>query len=113
MIAVIKGSNTLLPRPTYNSDGTVLAPSTLTSCSCELRQKGVVMRTLVLGTDDELRINDDDTGLLLELTTEITAALDAGRLTERYRLEIPNAAYEAQPDEEIPKVDVQQVIITE
>lgn len=66
-----------------------------------------------MGADQELRPNDSDTGLILELTTEITSELRGGGLTERYKVEIEDEEYVAQPDEDIKQVDVNQIVIRE
>lgn len=110
---VLKGSNVLLSRPTFQADGTVLPPSTFRDCSCELVQKGSVVRTLVMGTDDELRANGDDTGLVLELTSAITDALSRGSLTERYKISIDDSEYVAEPDLDIKQIEITEVQIAE
>lgn len=109
---VQRGTNVLLSRPLFQSDGvTPILVTSLSACQCALVQKRGTVRTLVLGTDDELRADDAGTGLILELTSAITNELRAGPLTERYKIEFEDLEYIAEPDESIKEVDVQQILI--
>jgi hypothetical protein len=109
---IYKGANKILERPLMQSDGTTPLPvSSILAAQVELMQGGKVKRTLVFGTDEEIRAGDDGESLVLELTSEITAALAAGALTERYKIEIVDTDFEAEPDKAIDKIDVQDVTI--
>lgn len=110
-----KGANLVLERPLFESDGvTSIAPSDLTLCECELWLGDRRVKKFVLGTDDELRANQADTGLLLELTSALSATLAKGRLVERYRLGVASASHTAEePNQSIHVIRVEDVLVME
>lgn len=96
MPRVYQGASLLITRTLQQSDGSALAPSAIAGLAVELVQRGVVKATLTLGTDPEFRANDDDDGIELEYTNEITAALDEGLVTERYTGTVPAPTHTAE-----------------
>lgn len=109
---IIRGANVLLSRPLFQADGvTTLSANALTVCTCDLYQAGKVVKTLVRGTDPELRSGGDGVSLVLELTTALTALLKKGPLTEVYKLGVNDAAFTAEPGKSIPKLSISQVVI--
>lgn len=112
LVTVYQGANALLSRPLFQADGiTPLPAASLVVCECDLLQLGKVVRTLVKGTDSELRASGDGNGIELELTSAITAALKRGQVTERYRLGLADGTYTAEPGKSLKKLLVTQIVI--
>lgn len=80
MPQVIKlGTNALIERDLLQADGTTpLNYSALTYAAVQLWQGDTLVKTLVAGTDPELRQGSTGTKILLELTEAIRAQLSSG-----------------------------------
>jgi hypothetical protein len=113
LVPVIRGANVLLTRPLFQADGVTPLPcGSLVVCQVDLYLAGKKVKTLVRGTDPELRNGSDAKSLNLELTSAITSVLkQKGELTEVYTLGVAAAEYVAEPGKALPKIAITQVVI--
>lgn len=104
MPVVIKGSNLILNRKLFRADGVTPIPVTaLASYSVQLYQGDV------LKGSPQLIPGADGVSLDLDLSAEITAALEGGYVKERYTIEIADDRYV--DGDEIAKFDLVEVFI--
>lgn len=89
------GENRVVSRSLKQADGTTaLLVSSLTYAAVELRQGTTSVKTLVLGTDAELRQGSGSSVLDVELTAAITALLSPNvNLTFRWKLKVADSSF--------------------
>jgi hypothetical protein len=100
-----KGENRLITLPLLLENGiTPLLVSTLTHASVQLYQGATLVGTYTMGTDTELRAGEETDELILELTSELTAALTARQPLEAlFTLKVADNDFEAEPGAFIDK----------
>ena len=112
MTSILQGENRLLQRHLVLADGvTALPVASLKSVAVQLEQKGAVLATYTLDTDDALRAGDDEASVILELTTAFTSA-HKGAIRERWTLTATNAEFVAEPGEQVDRIVLDDILIT-
>lgn len=106
-----RGENILLHRQLFTLDNVTPIPVTdVQSLSVVLSSVAGVVRTLVLGTDPELRALDATT-FEVEITKAISASLPVGRLKETWKIETANASFVVDGGSRHDVVEIEELLV--
>lgn len=114
MTTIVRGQNILLTRNLVQSDGTTpLTYASLYSVTLSLVMDGAEVATYTAAASPAaLRPGTNGTSLVLELTSDITAAFPTGTLEEHYTLSLADSSFVAEPTYSISVVKISDISVT-
>jgi hypothetical protein len=105
-----RGENRIFARTLLLADGTTALPvAGLSGARVQLLQRGRVVDSYILGTDDEIREGLTTNTLEYELTSTVSAALRIGTLKLRWTLKLSDSAFTEETTGEFIDVSVEEV----